>query len=332
MTNSYYNPTGSPLDHSAGVALSMRNEFSLIQAGFQYLSMVVDGFTGAALVTGTGTGTATAHVLTPSTAITAYTPFMTLMYLPAITNTGACTVNVSGLGAKSILHINQSTLTAGDIIAGQVIELIYDGTNFINACGFLMRTGNQALNGGLSITGALAVFGTTALPAATTIGTTTAAELSYVHGVTSAIQAQINAEIATRTANDNAEIATRTDNDNAEIALRIAADLLLAPLVGAAFSGAITVQAPSLAANPATKAYVDASISSSGVAPAWVSGQTYTLGAAVFSPINFQTYRHSTTTSSLTIDPSLDSLNWTIVGSSVSAGSSIYLSTNLGAM
>ena len=306
MTNSYYNPTGSPLDHSAGVSQSMRNEFSLIQAGFQYLSMVVNGFAGAALVTATETGTATAHVLTPSTPITAYTAFMTLMYLPAHSNTGACTVNVSGLGAKNILHINQAVPTSGDIIAGQVLELIYDGTNFINACGFLMRTGNQVLNGNLSITGALGVAGATTLPTATTIGTTTAAELGYVHGVTSAIQAQIDAEIATRTANDNTEIALRT-----------AADLLLAPLTGADFSGAITIQAPTLSTNPATKAYVDLSISSSGVSPAWVSGQTYILGATVYSPIDFKTYRHSTATSSLTTDPFYDGANWNSLSSAI---------------
>lgn len=338
MTNSYYNPTGSPLDHSAGVALSMRNEFSLIQTGFQYLSLVIDGFAGAALVTATDIGTASAHVLMPSTAVLAYTPFMTLMYLPAYTNTGACTVNVSGLGAKNIVHINQSTPTAGDIIAGQVIELVYDGTNFVNACGFLMRTGNQVLNGNLSVTGTLGVTGNTTVGGTlgvtsnstvggtlgvtgnTTVGGTFAVTnqttLQNATGVTvttgdNTIKLATTAFVTTATAN---EAAIRLANDNTEITLRTAADLLLAPLAGANFTGTVSVLYPVNPTDAAQRRYVDNAISASGSAPAWISGNTYLLGSTVYSPSTFLTYRHITTTSNLTDDPSIDLVNWMNLG------------------
>lgn len=46
--------------------------------------------------------------------------------------------------------------------------------------------------------------GTVVLPATTSIGNTTSAEIGYINGVTSSIQSQINAEIAARIAADNA--------------------------------------------------------------------------------------------------------------------------------
>ncbi len=45
-------------------------------------------------------------------------------------NTGACTLNVNGLGAVSIKKFYNSTLDTNDILANQIIEVIYDGTNF----------------------------------------------------------------------------------------------------------------------------------------------------------------------------------------------------------
>lgn len=169
----------------------------------------LNGFTGAILLTAADTGTAAAHVLTPATALVSYTPMLCLLYLPAVTNTGAITVNVSGLGAKSIKTLAGADPTAGDIVAGAPVLLMYNGTNFINLAGseFLSKTGNQTLTGALTVTsdlavggnetiaGTLAVNGVSAtLPQATTIGTTTAAELGYMHGVTSAVQGQINAK------------------------------------------------------------------------------------------------------------------------------------------
>lgn len=45
-------------------------------------------------------------------------------------NTGPATVNVNNLGAKAIVKAVSTPLSTGDILAGQVITLTYDGTNF----------------------------------------------------------------------------------------------------------------------------------------------------------------------------------------------------------
>lgn len=158
------------------------------------------GYTGAVLVTGPATGTASAHIVTPVVPLISYTMAVGVLYLPPVTNTGAVTVNVSGIGPVPIKTLFGVDPTAGDIIAGQPLLLVYTGTNFIGLAGsqFLSKTGNAVLTGTLTISsnvavgGTLSVTGPTTLPQATTIGTTTATELGYISGVTSPIQTQIN--------------------------------------------------------------------------------------------------------------------------------------------
>lgn len=45
-------------------------------------------------------------------------------------NTGAATLNVNGLGAKPIIKSGGGAVTAGDLTASRVAELIYDGTSW----------------------------------------------------------------------------------------------------------------------------------------------------------------------------------------------------------
>ncbi len=59
-------------------------------------------------------------------------------------------------------------------------------------------------------------------------------------------------------------------------------------------------------------AAASAAVSVAGVVK-WVSGTTYANGAAVYSPSNYLTYRRITASGSGTIDPSVDTTNWTPV-------------------
>lgn len=76
------------------------------------------------------TGSANAYVAaTP--ALAAYAAGNFLRIKANFTNTGAATINVNSLGAKSIKKDDGATaLSANDIISGQIVELVYDGTNF----------------------------------------------------------------------------------------------------------------------------------------------------------------------------------------------------------
>ena len=121
----------------------------------------LNGFPGGILLTATETGTAAAHVLTPTTALVGYTTGLMLLYRPSNAGTGALTVNVSGLGAKSVKTIAGADPTSGDILVNQPILLMYDGTNFVLLAGseYLSKTGNQTITGTLAVTGATTFTG-----------------------------------------------------------------------------------------------------------------------------------------------------------------------------
>lgn len=78
-------------------------------------------------VTASGTDTYTAGT-TP--ALTAYTTNDRFYVKFTNANTGAATLNIDGLGAKALKKQGTTALSSGDIAAGQIVELVYDGTNF----------------------------------------------------------------------------------------------------------------------------------------------------------------------------------------------------------
>ena len=80
---------------------------------------------------GTDTGSANAMAVTLTPAPYAYTAGLTLRVLKsAATNTGAMTINVNGLGAKSIIYPGGGAIQAGQALASSVMMLVYDGTAF----------------------------------------------------------------------------------------------------------------------------------------------------------------------------------------------------------
>jgi hypothetical protein len=87
---------------------------------------------GSFIWCGTSGGTANAQTLTPTPAITAYAAGQVFRFVAGFTPTAAVTLAVSGLTAKNIIAdqigIAQGALA---IYAGQVAEVIYDGTSFI---------------------------------------------------------------------------------------------------------------------------------------------------------------------------------------------------------
>lgn len=88
------------------------------------------GFLGAVIVTGTDGGAANAYTLTPANPLPAYTPKMLAVFQPTAGNTGAATLNISGLGAKPIVSVAGVPLVAGDLTAGRYYSTFYDGTSF----------------------------------------------------------------------------------------------------------------------------------------------------------------------------------------------------------
>ena len=78
-------------------------------------------------LTASGTNTITATV---SPSLTAYAVGQIFAFVAAATNTGAATINISSLGAKSITRLGATALIAGDLIINSVAFIVYDGTQF----------------------------------------------------------------------------------------------------------------------------------------------------------------------------------------------------------
>ena len=80
---------------------------------------------------GTSGGSANAHTITLTPPITAYAAGQTFRFISGFTNTGNVTLNVNGLGVKSLLSSSTGTnLVPGQITAGLTAEVVYDGTQF----------------------------------------------------------------------------------------------------------------------------------------------------------------------------------------------------------
>lgn len=107
-------------------------------------------------------------------------------------NTGPATLNRSSKGAKDIKHANGDALASGDILPGATYLVAYNGT-------YYQLVGSGGGGGGSGISGLTTnelVYGNSAttiasLPVATYPSLT---ELSYIKGVTSAIQTQLDAK------------------------------------------------------------------------------------------------------------------------------------------
>ena len=82
---------------------------------------------GKISATASGTDTYTATI---SPAIAAYVTNQRFQITFTNANTGGSTINLNALGAKTLVKNGNVALTLGDIPAGVVLVIIYDGTNF----------------------------------------------------------------------------------------------------------------------------------------------------------------------------------------------------------
>lgn len=156
------------------------------------------GINVAGTVAGTNVITAT---LTPS--IAAYGIGMPVVLIPAGSNTGATTLALNGLTARSIVKIGAAALVANDLVAGVPAFLVYDLANTrwlllnpqTNVIDLSVTTGTLALarggTGAVDAAGARAVLGLGAVALLATINGSNWAgtDLAVVDGGTGASDA-----------------------------------------------------------------------------------------------------------------------------------------------
>lgn len=129
MANNYFD-SGSytPIaPYTLGRETGVNNIASAVVAGFDKLpseALLKEG----KVTWGTFGGAANAHTVTLPYTV-AYGVGLTVGYLPTLTNTGALTVNVNGLGAVAVKSHDGADLVAGDVPVSPFI-VIHNGTNF----------------------------------------------------------------------------------------------------------------------------------------------------------------------------------------------------------
>jgi len=107
------------LTTSSGTATSASNKIE-DQLGFQK---------GSEIYAADSVGT-DSYAVTLSPVPAAYVNGMTIRFKAGTANTGACSLNVNSLGAITIKKKLNIDTTTGDILSGQIVEVVYDGTNF----------------------------------------------------------------------------------------------------------------------------------------------------------------------------------------------------------
>ena len=108
-------------------------------------------------IAGTNVITAVAPVL-----MSAYATGQTFYFLAAGGNTGAVTVNINAIGAKSVKKTDGSALISGDILTGAAVQIMYDGTNFqllSDSNGTNETVGNLTVTGTTTATGLITANG-----------------------------------------------------------------------------------------------------------------------------------------------------------------------------
>lgn len=203
-----------------------------------------------------GTNTITGS-MTPD--LTSYSTGMLVILTPANNTTGAATINIDSLGAKSIVRGDGTALESGDMQASTTHALLYDGTNFVCLNPLSFSLVNGTLSGTLSVTGALTLNG------ALTTDNTTADEVGF-KGLPQNSQSSnytcvladagkhifATSTLATITIPANASVAypigtaiTFANNASGSISIAITSDTLL--LAGTATTGTRTLSVGGLA-------------------------------------------------------------------------------------
>jgi len=154
-----------------------------LRTNYPSAGQVQDGtFTYLTSVSGTDTITAVAAI-----SMTAYAAGQTFRFIAAGANaTTGVTININGIGAKSITKNGTTALAIGDIVSGSIVEVTYDGTEFqvssqISSPTVLLSS-NNTWTGKQTFTGTTSVISskfTNAIEAVTVSATAATGTINY---------------------------------------------------------------------------------------------------------------------------------------------------------
>lgn len=130
-----YTASRALVTNSAGravVATTTATEIGYVNGVTSAIQTQIDGKisqNGAQIFAADSVGT-DSYAITLSPALGAYVTGMVINFTAGTANTGAATLAVNGLAAITIKKLHDQDLATGDIEAGQIVTVVYDGTNF----------------------------------------------------------------------------------------------------------------------------------------------------------------------------------------------------------
>jgi hypothetical protein len=150
------------------------------------------------------TGAANAYVVTLAVAPAAYTSGMMVSFKASNANTGASTINVNGLGIKTLYRSTGAACLSGDIALNQVVTAVYNGTSFQATTSFATQLAASETACSGSATTATTQAGIATTKASESSASASASETSRLASGVSAT----NSEASKVTAVNSAAIAT----------------------------------------------------------------------------------------------------------------------------
>jgi hypothetical protein len=128
MSNDYFNLTSVVTRLTKARAAAVNTLAAAITAAFDKLpasALIASDRVTYAAATGTGNAIQLSLPL-----VTAYTEGMSVRFKVAATNSGATTLQINALGARAIRRAGDTNLNAGDLLAGSMHEVAFNGTTF----------------------------------------------------------------------------------------------------------------------------------------------------------------------------------------------------------
>jgi hypothetical protein len=259
MTNAYYT---TPTDVAAGAkvrSIDLNTIDSSIDTAFDKLpteTNIKQGKVNYAV----DTGAADAYLVSLPHAPASYTDGLHVRFKPTNTNTGAATINVNSLGAKSIKKINGDALSAGDLTANGTVDIYYNSTTGFFYLSSAASAGASATEAAASSTAASSSASAAATSASAAAASASSASTSASAASTSAAAAATSATTATTQASSASTSATNaassasaasTSSTNAATSESNAANSASssASSASAAAASAATISLPSIAGN-----------------------------------------------------------------------------------
>lgn len=131
MANNYYNFTGGPFVPGTKARSDQVNtEYQALVSAFDLLPTNNDAIVrGSATFAGSTGGSGNAYTVTMPNTRTSYVNGDEVVFVANRNNTAACTLQVDGLGATSLVRADGTDLIADDLVSGLIYAARYDSAN-----------------------------------------------------------------------------------------------------------------------------------------------------------------------------------------------------------